>query len=724
MTSYCTQNTKVVTKNDCCSPSMRNDKYYVTISVADTWIMPAVNAQTILQIPNCNNLLPGSWLWNGNVGYLRIDSYNSASGEVKVTNIGYTGNAAPDTVFPSCMDFVVTAPILVDEISDNITCLTSDFVSPAVGNCALMTVKSTANLRKDYIIAIDIYQYQVSEVMDNTTVKVCNYGLGKVGVIDAPCDGSCLPIRVINAESPCLQDAVNEANGLVSCVGGEARVFVGLEEGQSAYWSNAEGSWKLINSNIEADCTVTTNTVNLIAGNVGPYLLNVVTTAPFKVGDRLTFNDEHDAYVVSEIVNDLQLRVIKNDAPTEDTIIDAETRLCIVDCCDWIPEYVDSLANRLDSVENLLADHTQQISQINDDIEDLQLNKADQISPASLLSGSSIVTITNGVNVILDNDATISVDNDLSQYDNTNKHFVVDGANISTTTGAVGVFAGHTDDNTTGDRTLNFKSIRSSDNNILVSEQGNDIVITNNFTPSPTVYSMANVGTGEGQIYKSGSNPFNVRTLKKGTGIDIVTSGDEITISNSSTTSISSMNVKTVISNSDINLVKNSKTTALTGQVTIPTSHTGGVTIVGTAVITVRGVAYNDTHYAPTTGSSYSFVANAKNCRITTTADLSILGNTLVNDVTFDEEYFFIPSPNDPISAPNPTKQSQGRFTQIVTLPFAVTLASLASGTTIDLPIEIECPSATATHSPETDEAIWAKIKNVAAFVSALIYKL
>ena len=85
MMSYCTQSTKVVTKNDCCSPSMRNDKYYVTISVADTWIMPAVNAQTILQIPNCNNLLPGSWLWNGNVGYLRIDSYNPASGEVKVT---------------------------------------------------------------------------------------------------------------------------------------------------------------------------------------------------------------------------------------------------------------------------------------------------------------------------------------------------------------------------------------------------------------------------------------------------------------------------------------------------------------------------------------------------------------------------------------------------------------------------------------------------------------
>lgn len=541
MTSYCTQTTKVITKNDCCSPSMRSDKYYVTISVADTWIMPAVNAQTILQIPNCNNLLPGSWLWNGNVGYLRIDAYNSASGEVKVTNIGYAGNAAPDTVFPSCMDFVVTAPILVDEISDNITCLTSDFVSPAVGNCALMTVKSTANLRKDYIIAIDIYQYQISEVMDNTTVKVCNYGLGKIGVIDAPCDGSCLPIRVINAESPCLQDSVNEANGLVSCVGGETRVFVGLEEGQSAYWSNADGSWKLINSNIEVDCTVTATTVNLIAGNVGPYLLNVVTTAPFKVGDRLTFNDEHDAYVVSEIINDLQLRVIKNEAPTEDALIDAGTRICIVDCCDWIPAMVETLEARLTDVEEVNNTQATQITNINKAIKDLENTKADIFNTSDLItSPSGVLDIDRSIGVIFgQGDATISLNTDLSAYDNTVKNFVTDGANVGQ---GVAVYSNHSDNTTTGDRTLNFRTIKAG-TNIDVAAQGSDIVITNTMpVPSPgTTNAMANVGTGQGKVYKGttsagGVDTFNIKSLKAGTGISVTNDTDDITITNTATT--------------------------------------------------------------------------------------------------------------------------------------------------------------------------------------------
>lgn len=539
MTSYCNQTVTVVKNNECCSPTKREEKYSVTITASDTWIMPAVTETTVLTIPNCNNILIGSWLWNQNVGYLEVVKYTIATGETVVRNIGFDGNAAAGTVFPSCMDFAVTAPVYLDTISDNVTCLASDFVSPTVGGCALMKVKSTANLKKDYLIAIDIYQYQVKEVVDNYTLIVCNYGLGKAGVIEANCDGKCVPVRAINANSPCLQDEVHSANAIAVCVGGESKILVGTEDGQIATWTNGSGEWQLINSNIEIDCTVTTNYVNIIAGNVGPYLLNVVSTAPFKVGDRITFNNEHDAYTVSEIVSDTQIRLLKNEAPTEDTVIDAGARLCIVDCCDWLPAMVETLEARITNVEYKNNAQDQRLNNLDNAVEDLETNKQDKLTPASILSGSPIVTIANGVNVILNNDATISVDNDLSQYDNTVKHFVVDGANISTTTGAVGVFAGHTDDNTTGDRTLNFKSIRSSDNNIIVSEQGNDIVITNNFTPSPTAYSMANVGTGEGLIYKDGNNPFNIRSIKAGSGISIAATqanDTEITITNTGVT--------------------------------------------------------------------------------------------------------------------------------------------------------------------------------------------
>ena len=494
MTSYCNQTVSVVKNNDCCSPTKHTEKYSVTLTVSDTWIMPEVTETTVLSIPNCNNILPGSWLWNPNVGYLEVVKYNVATGDTVVRNIGFDGNARVGTVFPSCMDFTVTGPIYLDSIDDNVTCLAADFVSPEVGSCALMKVKSTANLKKDYIIAIEIYQYKVDAVIDNYTIRACNYGLGKVGIIEANCDDKCVPVRAINANSPCLQDEVHAANAIAVCVGGESKILVGTEEGQIATWSNGSGEWQLINSNIEVDCTVTTNFVNIIYGNAGPYLLNVVSTAPFKVGDRITFNNEHDAYTVSEIISDTQIRLLRNEPPTEfDYVIDAGARLCIVDCCDWLPAYVENLAARITDVENVNNTQNTQINNLNKAVDDLQQTKADNFFVADLLtSPTGVLDIDRSYHVIFGNtDATITLDTDLSKYDNTQKHFVVDGANVGT--GSAGTFTGHTDDNTTGDRVLNFRSIKSGDTDKLtVTQQGDDIVITSIYDPEiiPTSYSF------------------------------------------------------------------------------------------------------------------------------------------------------------------------------------------------------------------------------------------
>ena len=493
MTSYCNQTVSVVKNNDCCSPTKHTEKYSVTLTVSDTWIMPEVTETTVLTIPNCNNILPGSWLWNPNVGYLEVVKYNVATGDTVVRNIGFDGTASVGTVFPSCMDFTVTGPIYLDSIDDNVTCLAADFVSPEVGSCALMKVKSTANLKKDYIIAIEIYQYKVDAVIDNYTIRACNYGLGKVGIIEANCDDKCVPVRAINANSPCLQDEVHAANAIAVCVGGESKILVGTEEGQIATWSNGSGEWQLINSNIEVDCTVTTNFVNIIYGNAGPYLLNVVSSAPFKVGDRITFNNEHDAYTVSEIISDTQLRLLRNEPPTEfDYVIDAGARLCIVDCCDWLPAYVENLAARVTDVENKNDAQDQRLDNLDDAVDSLELTKQDVLSPASIISDTPVLDVVNGVNVIIGNDAHLSLDTDLSKYDNTQKHFVVDGANVGSS-GSVGPFAGHTDDNTTGDRVLNFRSVKSGDTDKLtVTQQGDDIVITSIYDPEiiPSSYSF------------------------------------------------------------------------------------------------------------------------------------------------------------------------------------------------------------------------------------------
>ena len=150
-------------------------------------------------------------------------------------------------------------------------------------------------------------------------------------------------------------------------------------------------------------------------------------------------------------------------------------------------------------------------------------------------------------------------------------------------------------------------------------------------------------------------------------------------------------------------------------------------------VVNVTGVAYNDTHYAhsysgstrPNTDfSEYSFVANATNCRLFTQVSVQVGGTTIVSNVTVDEGYFHIPVPNNPISAPNKTHPSSGRVTQTVTVPFAVALASLPANTTIDVPIHIECPNATAADLPDVDDKIGATIESISAYVSAFIYTL
>lgn len=686
MTSYCNQTVSVVKNNDCCSPTKHTEKYSVTLTVSDTWIMPEVTETTVLSIPNCNNILPGSWLWNPNVGYLEVVKYNVATGDTVVRNIGFDGNARVGTVFPSCMDFTVTGPIYLDSIDDNVTCLAADFVSPEVGSCALMKVKSTANLKKDYIIAIEIYQYKVDAVIDNYTIRACNYGLGKVGIIEANCDGKCVPVRAINANSPCLQDEVHAANAIAVCVGGESKILVGTEEGQIATWSNGSGEWQLINSNIEVDCTVTTNYVNIIANNAGPYLLNVVSTAPFKVGDRITFNNEHDAYTVSEIVSDTQIRLLKKEAPTEDTVIDAGARLCIVDCCDWLPAYVENLAARVTDVENINATQAIQITNLADAIEDLRNTKENIFQRSDLLTEpSGVLDIDRSYHVIIgEGDATITLDTDLSKYDNTQKHFVVDGANVGT--GSVSTFAGHTDDNTTGDRTLNFRKIKTdTPTKLSISQQGNDIVINNTYEPPAS-----------------------------GAGVGVI-------------------NLSQSLINSTEKLRASSKYIDKTASFTIPGSSTGLTNIIGTLVVNVTGVAYNDTHYAhpysgntrPSTDfSEYSFVANATNCRLFTQVSVQVGGATIVSNVTVDEGYFHIPVPNNPISAPNKTHPSSGRVTQTVTVPFALALASLPANTTIDVPIHIECPNATAADLPDIDDKIGATIESINAYVSAFIYTL
>jgi hypothetical protein len=678
MTSVCNQSVTVIDNTDCCAPTNRGkNTYSVTLTVADIWIMPALTDTTCLRIPNCNNVLTGSWLWNKSVGYLEVVKYNHANGETIVKNIGYDGNAVEGTVFPSCMDFVVTAPIHLESIDDNVTCLSADFISPAVNECALMVVKSTANLKAGYIIAIEIYQYKVAEVISNTVVQVCNYGFGKDGTIEAGCDGTCNPIRVINANDPCLNETSNVANSIVTCVGGESRLFVGNEDGQVAVWDNSSGEWKLQNSNLVSDCTVISTYTNLIAGNPGPYLLNVSDTSPFTVGADAIFDGR--SCEVTEIISSSQLRVTLVTAPDNDFTVLEGARLCLLDCCSWLPQALEELEDRVTIVEVTSSEHAGQIADLQDTVGDILNNLPDTMHQADLVSNTAVLTVNYGVNSVLGlNDTELTLDTDLSQYDNTQKNFVVNATDVSTATG-VPILSGSSVDATTGDKTLTFKKIKSGDTSKLtVTENAGDIVLTN--------------------IAQSG--------------------GADITVLNTAVTDATTYT-----------LDHTGNTATVTPSVTIPTSHAGAVNIIGSVAVSISGSAYNDTHYAhaytgstpPTNFSGYSFVANATNCNIQITGGVNVGGSSVVSGVVSKESYFFIPNPNG--NVPNPTATSMGFFTRTMTIPFALTLTSLPTSTNVDIPLVLECPNASAIGGGN-DEAIWAKVTSITANVSALVFKM
>lgn len=78
----------------------------------------------------------------------------------------------------------------------------------------------------------------------------------------------------------------------------------------------------------------------------------------------------------------------------------------------------------------------------------------------------------------------------------------------------------------TGDQ-INLRTLKEGAN-IIVSEVGDDITISNN---APENTSVANVGTGEGESYRDMTgDQINLKTVKAGSGIAVTNNADDITI--------------------------------------------------------------------------------------------------------------------------------------------------------------------------------------------------
>ena len=181
--------------------------------VKDPFEMPAVDDTTVLVLRECADLVPHCWIWNESVGYLEVVAYSGYDIYVTVKNVGMKENATSGTIFPSCMEFLITAPNATPIIDNTVTCLRADFKCPTVGQEALMSVDSTSAIRKGDLIIVDTrYQYLVTEIINEHTMKVLNEEKGKEGgVINVNCN-ECVPVKIFESTHCCeaLQEQVDD----------------------------------------------------------------------------------------------------------------------------------------------------------------------------------------------------------------------------------------------------------------------------------------------------------------------------------------------------------------------------------------------------------------------------------------------------------------------------------------------------------------------------------
>ena len=181
--------------------------------IKDPFEMPAVDDTTVLVLRECADLVPHCWIWNESVGYLEVVSYSGYDIYVTVKNVGMKENATSGTIFPSCMEFLITAPNATPIIDNTVTCLRADFKCPTVGQESLMSVDSTSAIRKGDLIIVDTrYQYLVTEIINEHTMKVLNEEKGKEGgVINVNCN-ECVPVKIFESTHCCeaLQEQVDD----------------------------------------------------------------------------------------------------------------------------------------------------------------------------------------------------------------------------------------------------------------------------------------------------------------------------------------------------------------------------------------------------------------------------------------------------------------------------------------------------------------------------------
>lgn len=306
-TSYCQEdhNTVVLKK-----------RYSFTLRVKPSFVWPAPEETVSLVVDSTDRLLPGSILWNPTAGYLVVDSFDYTTQTVVASNpnspcSGYSGGET----LPECTEFVVGPPQCGSGTTPipNIPYLAADFISPADTECALASVTNITGLTINDTVSVNGYEYTLGDIIDTDTIELCNDGGGapEGTVIQWDDDGDGvpnIPILVTASENPCTRTGII-AGVLLACDGSDvARPLVGSVAGQIPVWDTVTQRFELINVGLPfTSCTSLLVDFTVDPIHVGSYIVVVVSTADFTVGDTLLIDGLSYVINVIDDVNNMHI---------------------------------------------------------------------------------------------------------------------------------------------------------------------------------------------------------------------------------------------------------------------------------------------------------------------------------------------------------------------------------------------------------------------------------
>lgn len=251
--------------------------------------MPGCGETVTLYFPNVKILTVGSFLWNTDIGYLEVQSFNPQTGQAVLINNCNDGNASIGDAIAACTCFDVVDPPTADNDPTDFPFVAIDFVAPNNGDCITINVTSVNGLSEGGKIAIGTGFYILDSILNPDQIRICNEGEGITPgtTVVAKNDAGQYQYPITSVQTnPCAEDAEEEAT-VVGCVDGllvpletpvlgDALVVSGVSDNLSQFVTLGFDAQDTLGAGVDT-------TINAGASYVGTVITHTVTNShPYK----------------------------------------------------------------------------------------------------------------------------------------------------------------------------------------------------------------------------------------------------------------------------------------------------------------------------------------------------------------------------------------------------------------------------------------------------------